>query len=66
VAAISATRVETIGLKPVTRKHNSCDLHSKVTDSDGRVISHYHRRLRCVPKELLSSEVREHVVDSFN
>jgi len=28
--------------------------------------AHYRRRSRCIPKELLSSEVREHVVDPFN
>jgi len=66
VAPTDATEVETVDLKPVTWKHNTCDLYFKVTDSDGTVISHYRRRLRCVPKELLSSEVREHVVDPFN
>ena len=66
VPAINATRVETINLKPVTWKHLNCDLHFTLTDADGRVISHYRRRLRCVPKQLLDVKIREQIEDPFD
>jgi beta-mannosidase len=65
VPAVDAIPVETIDLKAVTWKHPDCDLHFTLTDADGRVISHYRRRLRCVPAQLLEAKIREQVADPF-
>ena len=53
VPAINVVKGNEIDLTPVTAKHQAFDLTSTLTDAQGKVISQYHRQVRCVPSELL-------------
>jgi hypothetical protein len=61
ISPTTATEVEAVDLKPATWKYPDCDLEITLADADGKVISRYRRQLRCVPRELLSREIREHL-----
>ncbi|HIQ20529.1 MAG TPA: hypothetical protein EYH34_04725 [Planctomycetes bacterium] len=53
VAALDATEVRTIDLKPITERYPDCHIHLTLMDRRGQVISRYQRHLRSVPEALL-------------
>lgn len=61
VPPINIAEIETIDLKPVTWQYSDCDLYFTLADADDNVISYYQRHLRCVPKQLLSEDIRKQV-----
>ena len=66
VPAIGAVAGDTIDLLPLAAKHPAFDVTLTVSDEKGRLLSSYHRNVRVVPAELLSTGKTTGADDPFN